>query len=136
MNRLWLENDFKKVAQLVTVITMFQKIHGALATQNNTMKESGNSNEDGSEVLYMFGAILMILARNGTHMRWNRPREDLTMRSMRVTADGTAPSTRPTTRSVGERGGGSDTMQGHQNHGNHRDGSASRSSLIVFYERE
>ena len=132
-SRLWLENDFKKVTQLVTVITMFQKIHGALATQNDAMKESGN--EDGSEVLYMFGAIMMILGMvlmkilQRCHMRWNRPREDLTMRSMRVTADGTASSTRPTTRSVGERGGGSDTMQGHQNHGKHRDGSASRSSL-------
>ena len=59
VHRLWLENDFKKIAQLVTVITMFQKIHGALAVQNDTKKESGN--DDGSEVLYMFGVIMMIL---------------------------------------------------------------------------
>ena len=133
VNRLWLENDFKKVAQLVTVITMFQKIDGALATQNDTKNESRN--DEGSEVLYMFGVIVMILGMvlmkilQRCHMRWNRPREDPTMRSMRVTADGATSNTRPTTRSIGERGGRSDTVQGRQNHGRHCDGSTSRSSL-------
>ena len=83
----------------------------------------------------MFGAIMMILGMvlmkilQRCHMRWNRLREDPTMRSMRVTADGTTSSTRPTTRSVGERSGRSDTVQGRQDHGWHCDGSTSRSSL-------
>ena len=131
-SRLWLENDFKKVTQLVTVITMFQKIHGALATKNDTMKESKEG--DGSEVLCMFGVIMMILGMvlmkvlQRCHKRWNEQREDSTMRSMRLAGDWTTSSTRPSARSVGGRGGRSNTMQEHQDPGSSRDGGASRAS--------
>ena len=59
VNRLWLLKDFEKVTQLVTIITMFQKIQGALAVKKDTMRES--SDGDGSEVLYMFGVVMTIL---------------------------------------------------------------------------
>ena len=90
-SRLWLENDFKKITQLVTIITMFQKIHGALATKNVTVKELDEG--DGSEVLYMFGVIMMILGTvlmkvlQRCHKRWNKPREDSAMRRLHRARD-------------------------------------------------
>ena len=133
LNRLWLENDFKKIAQLVTVITMFQKIHGALAAQNDTKKEPAN--DDGSEVLYMFGVIMMILGMvlmkilQRCHMCWRRQEENPTMRSMRAATNGTTSSTRSTTRSSGEGSGRLGTVHGRQDHGRHCGRGTSRSSM-------
>lgn len=102
-SRLWLENDFKNVTQLVTIITIFQQIHGALATTNATEKESEEG--DGSEVLYMFGVIMVILGMvlmkvlQRCRVHWGEADGNLAIRRMRVadSVERTSSSTRPST---------------------------------------
>ena len=59
VERLWLEKDVKKVTQLVTVIATLQKVQGALAVENAT--EVGNEDSECGQILYIFGAIMVIL---------------------------------------------------------------------------
>lgn len=59
VQRLWLERDIKTATQLVAIITTLQRVPGALATENVTEVE--NEESEGNQILYIFGAIMVIL---------------------------------------------------------------------------